>query len=145
MSVFVALAVTGFLIWELQPTRYVFEAVGLDYANPDFFCLRLLSEPLLRCVLALAAGLFFPRGFYLWGLALAIHTPLTHALPDNRMREAGLDPYLENTVDILGYLLLEATLTVAMIAVYTCFAGFGMLARYLMNRRCSVPDTAPRG
>lgn len=61
------------------------------------------------------------------------------------MREAGLDPYLENTVDILGYLLLEATLTVAMIAVYTCFAGFGMLARYLMNRRCSVPDTAPRG
>ena len=139
LLVFVVLAVVGFLIWEVNPGVRLLGLLGVDpaeaYGDPLHAWLNTLAEPALRCVVALAAGFFFPRGFYLWGLAIAIHTPLTIFLLQRRMVQEGIDPIVGGLEGLLGYVFIEVMFTAAAVVFYTGFAGFGVLGRYLAERR----------
>lgn len=139
LLVFASLAVVGFLIWEVGPTTRLTSLLGADpveaFGDPLNFWLYTLVEPALRCAVALAAGFLFPRGFYLWGLAVAVHTPLTIFLLQRRAVREGVDLIVGGLEGLLSYALIEAMLTAVAVALYTVFAGFGVLGRYLAERR----------
>lgn len=139
LLVFVALAVLGFLIWEINPSITLTNALGIDRATAleeplNFFLLGLV-EPALRCLVVLVVGFLFPRGFYLWGLAIAIHTPLSIFLLNRAAAQDGIEIIQGGIEGLLGYVVIEAMFTLMAAFFYTIFAGIGVLMRYLFEKK----------
>lgn len=78
---FLALVVIGFMVWFAASPGLASRLFGVDLGlwNPD---LPLVPEASVACgMVALIGGFVFPRGFYLWGAALALHSPFTQGCP----------------------------------------------------------------
>lgn len=147
--VFAALVVVGFGIWLASSPGVAERLFGFDLpAWPtwmeDSFFLLILVWTGLRSGVALSAGFLFPRGFLLWGLAIVIHTPLTQWLTARAMIQEGIDPFVGGTEGMLNYLIIDTLLTAMMAVFYTCLAGAGALARYLISGRTPGYGTPDR-
>jgi hypothetical protein len=143
LLVFSALAILGFLLWQINPSTLLTNTLGIDLGaalakNPLYGLLLGLIGPALRCMVALAAGFLFPRGFYLWGLAIAIHTPLSILLLNRLAAQDGITLITGGLEGLLSYAVIEAISTTVAIFFYTGFAGVGVLSRYPFTRRKSA-------
>ncbi len=83
--------------------------------------------------LALVAGLAFPRGFYLWGVALGLHGPFVEALTVYLMYQEGIG-LVGGAPGIVSYVVLSALLLVFAILCFTVLSAIGAGARYLLRQ-----------
>ena len=89
-AVFLILVVVGCALWFAASPGVTSALFGV--------CLRLWSPNLpfvsvasVACgAMAMAGGFVFPKGFYLWGVALAIHSPFTQGLSVYVMEREGV-------------------------------------------------------
>jgi hypothetical protein len=122
--VFAALVLVGFLVWFARwpgATSWLF---GVELPRwPEFGTpLDLYLTAIVCGALALVAGFVFPRGFYLWGLALNLHGPVVEALTIYRMEQAGLDGVVGG---IVGYIVPSALVFCFTVCCYTAAAAAG--------------------
>ena len=138
LVVFVALVVLGFLAWLATSPNIVAIIFGVDpiplypAANP---VLSLFLTPLVCGALALSAGFAFPKGFYLWGIALNLHAPFAQALTVYLMQREGVEWLVGGAG---GYVAASAALFVFTTLCYTALSALGAGARRLsrpMSRR----------
>lgn len=147
LFVFAALSVLGFLVWEINPSTTLTNALGItleaELEGPLRFFLLRLVEPALRCLVALLAGFLFPRGFYLWGMAIAIHTPLSTALTHRAAAQEGITIVQGGVGELLGYAAVVVMFSTVAVFAYTTFAGVGVLVRYPFERRRAARRSRP--
>ena len=132
--VFAALAVLGLLSWAAGSPGLVSRMLGLDlsfWRPAGVFADNFFFVSLVGCLLALASGLVFPRGFYLWGIALALHTPFTEALTVYLMQRDGYG-LVGGAQGIASYIFITALFVFGAMLIYTAFSTLGMGLRYLV-------------
>ena len=81
---------------------------------------------------ALASGFVSPRGFYLWGVALALHSPFTQGLTVHLMQREGIDPAV-GTQGLVGFAVITAVLVAFAAFCYTVLSAAGMGPRLLIG------------
>ncbi len=135
LAVFAALVVLGLLAWLAGSPGISSRLFGVNLGplSPpdDPAVLSLFFTPLVCGALALAAGLAFPRGFYLWGIALNLHAPFAQALTVYLMEREGVDWSVGGSG---GYVAFLAVLFVFTTLLYTALSALGMGARRLSGR-----------
>lgn len=132
---FAALILVGLAVWfaVFPNMASVIIGVNLPRWTLDNAFLRLFLSPLVCGVLALASGFVFPRGFYLWGLALALHGPFVQGLTVYLMYQEGIE-LAEGPRGIVSYGTISAVLFVFTILCYTLLSSAGAGVRYLLTR-----------
>ncbi len=136
--VFIALVVIGLLVWFVDSPGLT---EGLLGARSPFWdsvslALDLYLNPIIYSVLALISGFVFPRGFYLWGIALPLHAPFTEALTAAMMEQQGLQ-LVGGTQQLISYAVISLVILVFTMVVYTVFSAAGMGLRYLVSTTLS--------
>lgn len=137
LAVFAALVLVGFAVWFAVSPGVTSWLFGVDPPRwPDY----LLRTAIAYGVLALVAGFVFPRGFYLWGLALNLHGPVVEALTIYRMEQAGVDWVLGGTQDIVGYIVPSALVFCFTVCCYTAASAAGAGLRVAGRRLVGHPS-----
>ena len=133
--VFAALVPVGFLLWFADSPGVTSRVFGLDLP-----CVPRSDSPLdmfrvaIVCgALAVVAGFVFPRGFYLWGVALALYGPFVEGLTVFLMYQDGIG-LVGGPPGILGYAAISAMLFVFAVVCYTALSSAGAGARHLLGR-----------
>lgn len=136
MAVFVSISVLGALVWLAGSPGLASRLLEVDLPNlvPDSTTFSLFFVPVACSLLALASGFVFPSGFWLWGIALALHAPFTEALTIHWMYQDGLAlPAADGRVEIIRYGIFVAGLIAFAAFCYTVLSAFGMGLRYLTS------------
>lgn len=133
---FAALVLVGFIVWFAASPNVTFILTGvypprLPGSDPP---LSFFRTAIVCGALALLGGAAFPRGFYLWGAALALHGPLAQGLTVYLGYREGVDMLVGGARGIAGYVVLSAMLFVLAIFCYTVLSALGAGARYLLGR-----------
>ena len=135
LVVFAALVVLGLLVWFTGSPGVATRLFGVSLspwvpADPLTFS---FFTPVVCGVLALLAGFALPRGFYLWGIALNLHSPFAEALTFYLMKREGLE-LPGGTQGVVTYVVIPAVLFVFTVLFYTALSSIGMGARRLAMR-----------
>lgn len=136
-AVFLALAVLGLLVWFAGAPGVTAELFCFDPGpwNPNLPFVSLTQISL--GVAALAGGFVSPRGFYLWGIALAAHSPFTHGLSAHALERDGVE-FVGGTRGLVEFALITAVLIAFATFCYTALsavgAGLRLLARGVVPR-----------
>lgn len=128
--VFSLLVVLGFLFWfAASPgVASMLFGVSLRLWNPN---LPFISLTQIMCgVVALVSGFVFPRGFYLWGVASALHSPFTQGLSVYLMEREGVE-LVGGTEGLVSFARITAVLIAFATACYTALAAIGTGLRLL--------------
>lgn len=134
--IFVVLVFVGFLVWFTGSPGIAYRLFGVDLPGlprVDSTLLSLLRVPISCGILALVGGFVFPRGFYLWGVALGLHGPFVEGLTVYLMYQEGLG-LVGGTRGVAGYVVISAMLFVFAILCYTVLSATGAGTRYLAGR-----------
>lgn len=126
------LVFVGFLVWFAGSPGFTSRIVGLDLPRwpQDDPPLGLFFVPAACGVLALVSGFVFPRGFYLWGVALGLHGPFVEGLTVHLMYRDGIE-LVGGTPGIASFVVISAVLLLFQILLYTLLSSAGAGARYL--------------
>ena len=137
LAAFAALFVLGLVVWPAGSPGITSRLFGLERpfwrpaSTPFFF---LLLVPTVCGALALVSGFVFPKGFYLWGNALNLHSPLADGLTVYMMEREGHRAFYGGTQGVVSYVVLTAALFVFTILCYTVLSTLGMCLRYSVGR-----------
>jgi hypothetical protein len=136
LVVFAALVVLGLLAWFAGSPGIMARLFGVDLSplSPGNPYLPLLFTLMVCGVLALVAGFAFPKGFYLWGVALNLHGPFVQVLTIYLMQKEGTEWLVGGTQSAIGYVVLSALLFLFTVLFYTALSALGAGARYLSRR-----------
>lgn len=137
LAVFVLLSVAGTLVWFADRPYLTSGLVGFDVPDlsPDALNLGLFFVPVVCGALALASGFLFPQGFWLWGIALALHAPFTEGLTVYFMYQEGIElAVADRPGELIGYAVLVAMLIAFAALCYTTLSALGMGLRYMAGR-----------
>lgn len=128
-AVFLVLAVVGCVLWFAASPGVTAALFGVC-PGPWSPALPFVSAASVACgVVALAGGFVFLKGFYLRGVALALHSPFTQGLSVYAMEREG--------VGLVGgtRALITAVLIAFAAFCYTVLSAIGVGARLLIGRR----------
>lgn len=120
------------------PVRFA----GAPGVTAELFCVRLglwkpklpfvsLAQILLGAV-ALVSGFASPRGFCLWGIALALHRPFAEG-PIVYAMEGGGAELVGGTRGLVTFATITAVPIAFALFCYTLFSAAGMGLRYLVR------------
>ena len=132
-AVFLVLAVAGCVLWFAASPGVTSVLFGVC-PGPWSPNLPFVSAASVACgVVALAGGFVFPRGFYLWGIALALHSPFTQGLSVYVMEREGVG-LVGGTRGLVGFAMITAVLIAFAAFCYTVLSAIGVGARLLIGR-----------
>lgn len=140
LIVFVCMSALGALVWLAKSPGFASRlfGVGLPSLVPDGLAFNLFFVPAVCGLLAFVGGFVFPKGFWLWGIALALHAPFTEALTIHWMYQDGLKlPAADGPGGIINYGIFLAGLIFFAAFCYTVLSALGMGLRYLTKRLLS--------
>ena len=135
---FVVLVSLGFLVWFAGSPGLTSRlcGVGLPRWASDGSPLYPFFVPVVCGALSIVSGFVFPRGFYLWGIALGLHGPFVEGLTVYLMEKEGYG-LVGGTQGVLSYVAISAMLFVFTILCYTLLSTLGMALRYPVARATS--------
>lgn len=145
LAVFALLFVLGSLVWLASSPGVTSRLLGIALPLPPLggTALSLYFVPIVCGLLSFASGFVFPRGFWLWGVALALHAPFTEALTTYMMYRDGIElAAADGPGEIVGYGVFVAALIFFAALCYTALSALGMGLRYLTGRLLSRRDAA---
>lgn len=132
-AVFSLLVVFGFVVWFAASPGITSMLLGvnLDFWSPN---LPFISLTQILCgVAALVGGFVSPRGFYLWGIALALHSPFTQGLSVYLMEREGVE-LVGGTEGLVAFAVMTAVLISFATFCYSMLSAVGMGLRLLARR-----------
>lgn len=132
-AVFAFLVFVGFVVWfATSPgaTSMLF-GVNLCLWNPRLPLIT-MTQIVLGAV-ALTSGFASPRGFSLWGVALAFHSPFTHGLSIHLMEREGVR-LVGGTQGLVVFGLFTAVAVAFVAACNTMLSSIGMVLRLLARQ-----------
>ena len=132
-AVFALLVVFGFAVWFAVTSGITSRLFGVNLClwNPGVLFISLVQ--IVCGAAALISGFVFSRGFYLWGVALALHSPFTQGLTVYMMEQRGLG-LTGGTQGLVAYAIITAWLIFFTMGCYTVLSAIGMGLGYLVRR-----------
>lgn len=134
--VFAVLVILGLLAWLAGSPNIAATLFGVHLSpfNPTDPLLSMFFTPLICGALALLAGFAFPKGFYLWGIALNLHSPFAQGLTSYLMEKQGIEWLVGGIRGLVSYVAIAVTLFFLTILCYTALSAVGLGMRHLSRR-----------